>query len=46
MINFIDLFYYLGKCLNILAKSDKELYICWDFKLDLLRNWSNMDAYI
>ena len=42
MTNFIDFFYYLGKCLNILAKEDKELYIyiCCYFDCDITNVWT------
>ena len=35
--NFRDFFQYLEKCLNVVAKENKELYICGDFNFDLLK---------
>ena len=35
--NFKDLFNYLEKCLSVIVQEDKELYVCGDFNLDLLK---------
>ena len=39
--NLTEFISYLEKCLNILAKENKEIYLCGDFNIDLLQIETN-----
>ena len=39
--NLTDFILYLEKCLNILTKENKEIYLCGDFNIDLLQIETN-----
>ena len=41
--NLTDFISYLEKCLNILVKENKEIYLCGDFNIDLLQIETNQN---